>query len=210
MCGTDIAYGVPVHGIRVQDGRPRLLRRVSPYPMPRTDIAYGDLAGITLPYHLCGTDIAYALAFPVLTQRMRSPFRYRHSVCARFFGTDIAYAVAFGTEIAYALGTEIAYGASENHCCLHYQAAAMVPPPISLRLCYAMSGTDVASNAIAQRSCYAMSGTDIAYRAMSGTAAIACRAGCSLLTQRITMPADSCPALTQFFFPLFLHLEQRR
>eukprot|EP00961_Rhodomonas_salina_P261626 3535963-Rhodomonas_salina.3 len=39
---------------------------------------------------------------------------------------------------------------------------------ISLRACYAISGTDLAYGAISLRACYAMSGTDLAYGASSG------------------------------------------
>eukprot|EP00961_Rhodomonas_salina_P089434 1202756-Rhodomonas_salina.3 len=38
-------------------------------------------------------------------------------------------------------------------------------PPIPLRACYAMSGTDLPNGANRLRACYAVSGTDLAYAA---------------------------------------------
>eukprot|EP00961_Rhodomonas_salina_P080365 1081141-Rhodomonas_salina.4 len=77
------------------------------------------------------------------------------------------------TEIGYAatehscygiFGTEKGYGATRR------LSVARVPTqgvsPISLRPCYAVSGTSLAYAAISLGPCYAMSGTDLAYGTM--------------------------------------------
>eukprot|EP00961_Rhodomonas_salina_P073203 983480-Rhodomonas_salina.2 len=58
-------------------------------------------------------------------------------------------------------GTDLVYGATSRRASPTEQVA------ISLRACYAMSGTDLANDDVSLCACYAMSGTEIAYGAIS-------------------------------------------
>eukprot|EP00961_Rhodomonas_salina_P023507 315720-Rhodomonas_salina.1 len=53
------------------------------------------------------------------------------------------------------------------HALVQAQDQVQTTVAISLRACYAMSGTDLDCGAIGLRACYAMSGTDLAYGATS-------------------------------------------
>eukprot|EP00961_Rhodomonas_salina_P013290 178554-Rhodomonas_salina.1 len=57
-------------------------------------------------------------------------------------------------------GTDIAYNATR-----HSWQPSLVSDAVSLRACYAMSGTDVQHGATNLHSCYAMFGTDVQYGA---------------------------------------------
>eukprot|EP00961_Rhodomonas_salina_P062717 841919-Rhodomonas_salina.1 len=83
-------------------------------------------------------------------------------------GTAIAmvpHALMAGTELAYGAtracavcGTELAYGATRVCFQAGSSRVRSASPRISLRACYAMSGTDIAYGAICLRACSAMSG----------------------------------------------------
>eukprot|EP00961_Rhodomonas_salina_P083016 1115479-Rhodomonas_salina.2 len=64
-------------------------------------------------------------------------------------------------------GTDLGYAARPSPVAHHQLPAGLKQPgPISLRACYALSGTDLACGAgIYLRACYALSGTDLAHAA---------------------------------------------
>eukprot|EP00961_Rhodomonas_salina_P154159 2076502-Rhodomonas_salina.1 len=64
------------------------------------------------------------------------------------------------------------------------KAEARYKTAISLRACYAMSGTDIGYIAIGLRTCYAMSGTELAYAT--------CPVRCPVLRQRTVVKSAMC------------------
>eukprot|EP00961_Rhodomonas_salina_P075550 1013808-Rhodomonas_salina.4 len=101
------------------------------------DLAYRPIA-LSVLMQVC----PYAYV-PSTTTRLRASCAMSGTEIAyAATGTEIAYA-AIGTEIAYAAtGTEIAYAATSH--CVALLKTEQVFAPISLRACYAMSGTDIA------------------------------------------------------------------
>eukprot|EP00961_Rhodomonas_salina_P303717 3941342-Rhodomonas_salina.2 len=96
---------------------------------------------------MCGTERVYAAIH----------------VCCALCSTERAYAalrVCCPTRMLRVFGTERAYGAVGK---MGGASKAFAVEEVSLRVCFAMSGTDVAYGGIALRVCCAMSGTDRAY-----------------------------------------------
>eukprot|EP00961_Rhodomonas_salina_P134844 1813766-Rhodomonas_salina.1 len=127
---------------------------------------------------------AYAVKCAVLGKRMNT--RMLCAVC----GTEIAYAAVLRARYPYdptkrgttetGHGTETARvrsGKRTRRRGCGRRLSASCRHAISLRACYAMSGTEIPYDAISLRACYAMSGTEIPYGdislracyAMSGT-----------------------------------------
>eukprot|EP00961_Rhodomonas_salina_P062130 834044-Rhodomonas_salina.1 len=127
--------------------------------MPGTDVAYAAPAsGVRYCHGAC----CYALAmrYPVLTQRMVL------RACYAMSGTDIAYGATTRGVPTRARSIRVWSVPSPYACATRCPIlTSRIVCAIPLRVCYTMSGTDIAHGATCLRVCYAMSGTDIAYGA---------------------------------------------
>eukprot|EP00961_Rhodomonas_salina_P113043 1520927-Rhodomonas_salina.1 len=141
MCGTDLGYGA--------------ISLRACYAVCGTDLVYHAISntrcpGIALPacYAMCGTELAYdatrsdlvvSLDAGWLPSGMRTTLGYatRCPYC-----TSLGYAMS-GTEIAYQLrDVRVSAGAAERVAGA-YGKGGLNKTGISLRRCYAMSGTDM-------------------------------------------------------------------
>eukprot|EP00961_Rhodomonas_salina_P178636 2409567-Rhodomonas_salina.3 len=122
-------------------------------------------------YAMSGTDLAYSATATC----PRAPLYCYWYLPTRFLsisGTDLAYGnTAICLRTSYAIsGTDVAYGATRRVCRDHVSAAPLckrggvVYGAIFFRVCYALSGTEIAYRAIWLRARYAMCGTEVAFQ----------------------------------------------
>eukprot|EP00961_Rhodomonas_salina_P118643 1597324-Rhodomonas_salina.2 len=153
--------------------------------------------------HLLNSECAHNAARPVLIKRMARSVRCNVSVptlrprkvCSAHLLRWARCAITCGLTCDHVRRrTVCTFTLSFQRPVTPSGAGVQVSAPISLRACYAMSGTDIAYCDIALRACYAMSHTDLAYRAISRAMR------CPVLTYRMVLcifaRAIPCPVFT--------------
>eukprot|EP00961_Rhodomonas_salina_P147765 1988866-Rhodomonas_salina.1 len=125
------------------------------YAVSGTDVAYAAMR-----YAVSGTDLAYDAARPLPNDTGTS-----RSVPISLRAVRSVTNAVCGTE----LGASFVPGAGrrsegEMRC---WGVVAGQPPATLLPKCYAMSGSDIAYDAVVLRACYALAGTDLEYHSIT-------------------------------------------
>eukprot|EP00961_Rhodomonas_salina_P176369 2377297-Rhodomonas_salina.1 len=147
--------------------------RLCCYAKSSTELCYAAtkslvLSEAILPYHLCGTELGYAATETRARPQPEASPRVNYS--AKLWYGSVGTNVRYGATSIHLTGTAAKELPMDEAVVLRGGAGMhargpqdSVSPAMSLRACYAMSGTGIADAGICLRACYA--GTDKAHGA---------------------------------------------